>query len=172
MALSGNIAFSLGINIPGTLGLNTNANLGLPSYQVTFPIGDGTGAGQGNKLHTSVRTFSTANDDLDLAGGITDNLGVTLTFARVIAVMVRNRSASNGITVGGSPTNAWTAMLGAGATASLAAAPGGAATGTGTSAILLFNPSAAGWAVTAGTGDIFRITGTVGQSYDLVILGS
>lgn len=172
MALSGNLSFSVGINIPTTLGLNTNANIGLPSYQVTLPVGDGTGAGQANKLYSAVRTFASANDDLDLAGGITDNQGQTLTFARVIAVMVRNRSTSNGITVGGSPSNAWTAMLGSGSTIALAAAPGGTSTSTGTSALLLFNPSAAGWAVTSGTGDIFRISGTAGQSYDLVILGS
>lgn len=125
----------------------------------------GAGPGQANLAFPDTRTIAaSANDDLDLAGGLTSPLGGALAFAAVKALLIRAAPGNtNNVVVGGASSNAFVGPFGA-AAHTVAIRPG--------EALLL--TSRTGWAVTAGTGDILRIAnGGAGTpvSYDIVIIG-
>src|SRR5688572_29561037 len=55
----------------------------------TLALTSGTGADQADKVFYAQRTITaSANDDLDLAGVLTDPLGGTLTFVKVKAILI------------------------------------------------------------------------------------
>jgi hypothetical protein len=55
--------------------------------EATINLADGTGADQANLIYLAERTVASgANDDLDLAGSLTDPSGAVLTFARIKSV--------------------------------------------------------------------------------------
>lgn len=106
-----------------------------------------------------------ANDDLDLAGGLTDAFGNTLTFVKIKGIYIKNRNTTAGesLDVGGG-TNTFNTWLGADGDI-ITIGPNGL--------FMLWNPSLAGYAVTAGTGDVLRLTGSGGNiTYDIVLLGT
>lgn len=142
------------------LGVTTPANFPFSRF-VQATLLDGTGAGQADRLFTDQRTIST-NDDLDLAGVLVDAMGTTLTFARIKAIMIEALAANtNNITIGAA-TNPWATFLNATGTATLR--PGGFV-------CAYAGNDATGWAVTAGTGDILRLSATGPQVYNIAILG-
>lgn len=125
---------------------------------------NGTGAGAVNKVFDDTRAINAStNDDLDLAGGLTDIEGGTITFTGIKAVYIENTHATQSLTVGGGANPFLFGFGGAAHTVDLP--PGGV--------LYRENPSAAGWAVTAGTGDILRIANGAGAagSYKIVLLG-
>lgn len=162
MAIDATIGFSVVINDRRAIGLAPNVNVGVnatPSVQ----FANGTGAGQVDKNYHATRTFSGATDDLDLTGVLTDAFGGTITEARIKTLYIKNNSTTNTIVLGNATSNAWATLLGA--THTLTLRPG---------AIFQVTCDAndvTGWAVTAATGDIFRLTGTSGQTYDIALLG-
>jgi hypothetical protein len=164
MPVDGNIGVSFTFN-------DRRVNLGLPSSatngvniqsnrQIPFVFTDGVGALQGDRLFSGKRTLSGTTDNLDLAGVLADAYGGTLTLARVKVLYVYN-SGLNDIVVGAG-TNPWVGLLNSTGTFTLP--PGGLA--------VFVNPTAAGWTVTAATGDILKITGTSGQTYEILALGA
>lgn len=134
------------------------------SQSISFT--NGTGANQATHVWSDTRTLAaSATENLDLAGGLTDALGNALTFTAIKAIRVRAASANtNNVVVGGAAMNAF--LLFSDATDKISVKPGGV--------FLYCDPSAAGTAVTAGTGDILLIANSgAGTSveYDIEIIG-
>jgi len=127
---------------------------------------DGTSDGQVSKAYYNRTAPTSTPTDLDLAGGVQDFYGATLTFATVKVIAVHNREASGSgknITIGGAASNAFQGPFGA-ANDVLTIPPGGK--------LILVAPNT-GWTVTAGTGDLLRLLGhSSGTSIDLVIMGT
>jgi hypothetical protein len=142
--------------------LSTPKDLLNKSIQKEFA--NGTGSGQANLIFRDQRTLLTgANETLDLAGALTDPFGATLTFGHVKALIIENTSTARTLTVGGAAANAWETWTSAGGTVTVP--PGG---------IFSICAPAAGFAVTAGTGDLLKIANDAGSSctYNLIIIGT
>lgn len=128
---------------------------------------DGTGAGQANTTFSDRRTVAaSATDSIDLAGGITSPLGTPNALLAVKAILIKASEANGGnLRVGKGVANAFVGPFGA-AAVGVTVAPGGV--------LLLVNSSAAGWTVTAGTGDILAVenlnAGASGD-FDIVLIG-
>lgn len=112
----------------------------------------GTSASQVSKEFTDSRTIAAStNDDLDLAGVLTDALNNTLTFAVVKAIEIRASSDNAGnIIVGAAPTASCFQGWFGDVSGTESIAPGGR--------MLKVNPT--GWTVTAATADKLRIANT------------
>jgi hypothetical protein len=128
-------------------------------------LADGSLINQADILWSDQRTVNdAANDDLDLAGGLTDAFGNTLTFSLVKGIYVRNRNttAAENLDIGGG-SNTFNTWLGS---------DGDIVTVGPNGVFMIWNPSLAGYAVTASTGDILRLTGEGGNiTYDIAIIG-
>ena len=96
----------------------------------------------------------------DLAGGITNVFGQTITMVGVIAVFLKNSGAA-AMTMG---NHANAVQLFFGATTHTAIVQPG-------QFLFVTNDNATDWPVTAGTGDTLQIAGTNGDSYDLIVIG-
>jgi hypothetical protein len=165
MALSTNIALTLVATLTGTADLSTPKDT--LNYPITDTLDSGTAIDQADKIYRSTRTLgSGANESLDLAGSLTDALGATITFAKVKLILIKNKSttAANILTVGAAASNAFESWGATGST--IKVGPDGF--------VVLYNPSAAGYAVTAGTGDLLKIAngGSSSTAYDIIIVGT
>lgn len=129
---------------------------------------DGTGADQCDMVFADTRTIAASgSESLDLAGGLTDAFGATMTFAEIVAIYVKAAAANtNDVVVGGAASNAYVGPFGD-ATDKVKVKPGGV--------LLIAGPNAAGLgAVTASTGDILQVAnsgGSTGVTYDIIIVG-
>jgi hypothetical protein len=135
--------------------------------QADIVLSDGTGSNQASKTYSASRTVLTgANDDIDLAGVLTDIMGVSpLTFATVKAVIIRSDPANTTIlSVGPAPANGFLGPFGS-ATDRINIRPGGA--------FVIAAPQT-GFTVTASTGDLLRIINAAGASavYTIEIVGT
>lgn len=129
---------------------------------VVYNFANGTGADQANQLWQDSETVA-GSRSLDLAGGVTNALGATVTFTAIKGFRLRAGAANAAnITVGGAGSNPFTGWF-ADSSDKIAVPPGGM--------IEFINPSAAGWTVTAGTGDILLIAGTNGDTYKIELFG-
>lgn len=162
--LSGNIGVTLAFDYQKIDDFNNV--LDSPSFSYAFALVDGTGAGQAQKFFRDRRTVTTgANDDLDLSGTLTDAFGETLAFTAIKGILIYSvPENSTNLTVGlsSAPFVSW---LG-GTTPTLGPIiPGGM--------FFLYRPDAAGYAVTATTADILRITNAAGASatYEIILVG-
>jgi hypothetical protein len=144
-----------------TIGLATSARVQTTSKTIELKFSAGAGALQNNNVYAVSRTLGGASEDVDLAGGLTDVFGATLTFAEIKLFGVHNTGA-NSITVGAASSNAWAGLLNA--TGTMTLAPG--------DFVIFGSPGATGAAVTAGTGDLLKVAGTSGQPYELIIWGN
>lgn len=145
---------------------------GAPASHVTesysCDLASGAAAGKADLEFSDQRTVAaSSNDDLDLAGGgLTDDLGAAVNFAKVKAIMIKAAAANvNDVVVGAAGTNPFLGPL-ADATDKIKIAPGG---------VLLIAAPVGGWAVGAGASDVLRIAnGGAGTSvtYDLTLLGT
>lgn len=138
------------------------------SLPISVSLADGTGADQAEIVWHDRRTLAAAGvDNLDLAGGLVDAFGNTLAFTSLKALVLKNRGTASDdvLDIGGHATAALSSPFGA-ANDKLKLGPDGL--------LLLWNPSAAGYSVTAGTADILRIENTGGNSldYDIVMIGT
>jgi hypothetical protein len=134
-----------------------------PPTLVDLP--QGTSSGSADIVFSDTRTLATnTNEDLDLAGGVTDVFGLTRTFVKVKAIRLKAAAANTTTLVVGNGTNPFVGPFGAG-THTLSLAAGGE--------ILLTAP-AAGWTVTAGSADVIKVTNPAGASatYDVDIIGT
>lgn len=132
----------------------------------SIALADGTGADQADQLWTDQRTISaSSNDDLDLAGSLTNALGATATFARIRALYVEAALGNTNNVVVGGGTNPFVNWVADG-TDKVIVRPGGV--------LLLANRDATGYAVTASTGDVLRIANSgsgTSVTYNVAILG-
>lgn len=135
------------------------------SKTVQKEFANGTSSGQCDLIFRDQRTLTTGNsEDLDLAGGLTDPFGTTLTFVKVKVIIIENLSTTQTLTVGGAAANQFINWVGA-ANDVINIPPGG---------FFAISAPAAGFAVTADTGDLLKILNSAGASctYNIVILGT
>ncbi|PWB94661.1 hypothetical protein [Methylosinus sporium] len=142
-----------------------------PSWSAAFDqivsLVNGTGAGQFDLGYAAERTVaSAANDDIDLAGVLTDAYGAAVTIAELVAIMIVNKQRD-----GTANTTDLTPGGGSNFVPGFSAAlppisPGGI--------FMMVAPGAAGLAtVTASTGDILRVANSSGaqNKFQIAILG-
>jgi hypothetical protein len=127
----------------------------------------GTGLNQADKIWSDTRTLAASGtEDIDLAGALTDALGVAVTFVKVKHVQVTAATANtNNVNVTRPAANGVPIFLAAGD--GMPVQPGGT--------FIWNSPTAAGVAVTAGTGDLLTITNSAagtGVTYDIIIIGT
>lgn len=161
------IGFTLTAAPTATLDLGATRLAPLTKEWITT-FSNGTGLNQADLIAWDTRTLSAANEDLDLAPlAFNDPFNAAITFARIKGIVVYAYSTNTpNVVVGAAAANAWATMFNA----------TGTWTGHPGSLFAAFNPTAAGWAVTAGTGDLLRIAnssgGTPSAQYDIVLLGA
>jgi hypothetical protein len=136
-------------------------------YSYNKALTTGTGANQADRLFTDQRTITaSANDDLDLAGSLTDAFGATVTFARVkLLVVTAAVGNANNVVVGGASStfNTWVT----GTSPAVLVRPGGM--------LALAATDATAYAVTATSADVLRISNSgagTSVTYDIVIVGT
>lgn len=113
-------------------------------------------------LFSDTRTLAgSANEDLDLAGALTDAFGASITAAELVLLFVKARSGANTINVSRPASNGVPIFLAAGDGVPVLQGE-----------FFLF-VSQKGVAITAGTGDKVNIanSGAGNVSYDIVVLG-
>lgn len=166
ISLASQLALSIAWQYQNTLDLSTVKDHGV--RQLDDALASGTGLDQADLVFHDKRTLSaTSSESLDLAGGLTDAFGQSLAFARIKAITIRNLATTAGyhLEVGGAASNAFVNWVGD-ASDVLRIGPGGV--------MQLWNPSAAGYAVTAGTGDLLKINNPNGASleYEIILIGA
>lgn len=168
MALTATLRASVDFNQSGG---NDYADKLKDTISKTLSLTDGTTANKADLLFVDQRTVATAsNDDIDLAGSLSDAFGTTITFAEIVAVMVINAPISGSanttnLTIGGG-SNPFVGFLGGTTPTVGPIKPGGV--------FFLFAGDAAGiGTVTATTADILRIANSSGASatYQVCIIG-
>jgi hypothetical protein len=166
--LTGKFKFQAQLTQTGTNDLSTATNkidgTSLPSWV----IASGTGANQADLVWSDQRTLTTgASEELDLSGSLVDAFGTTLAFARIKALVIYAATGNGAlIQVGGSAANGFVNWV-ASATDIINVRAGGT--------FALIAPDATAYAVTAGTGDLLKITNTDGGAaaiYDIYIIGA
>lgn len=162
-----------------TLDISTSDDKGVLNY--TKGLTSGNGENQVQELWHDRRFVapSSTTDDIDLAGALTNAFGRTVTFATVRALAIHNlgiqgagetftETAGEDIQVGGAGAagNAWGALFNSDQDAQITVRSGG---------ILIVTAPLDGITVTAGTGDILRVTHdgtTTTIHYDIVVMGT
>lgn len=135
------------------------------SYDQTLT--EGTSSGQADRIYETNGTLSaSATLDIDLSGSLTDRIGNTVLFVKVKRIALFNLTSTTGINL----------QLGAGSNplSSIWAAAGDALK-VGPSGCLVWDSPVDGFAVTAATADILRITNLSGASscdYRIVVIGT
>ena len=152
-----------GAEISGRVDSVTAGVNDFPSLSIDYT--DGTSSNQAKTYFVDQRTLAgTTNDDLDLAGSLTDPFGTTITFTVIkeIIIAIVSPNGTKKLRVGPQGVaNAWQGPFGGVAAANY---------------LEFFHhwkmPSEpyTGYAVTAGTGDILRINNPTGSSIDYAIL--
>lgn len=142
-----------------------------PQLSALIDLASGTIADSADLIFVDERTVASAtNDDIDLAGVLSNALGGTLTFVEIVAILIINKSKAGvanttNLTIGAG-ANPFVGFLG-GTTPTIGPIrPGGV--------LLLAAPADVGiGAVTAGTGDILRIANSSGApaTYQIAIVG-
>lgn len=168
MTLNATLSVGAAATLASTLDLAESTSKMSEVYKAILT--NGTAAGQVDRLWSDTRTLAaSANEDLDLAGALLDALGGPAVFARVKGLIIAANPANvNNIVVGNATTNGFATFFGA-ATHTLVLRPGSVF------ALLAGTADATGYAVTAGTGDLLRVTnGGAGTSvtYDVIALGT
>lgn len=128
-------------------------------------LANGSGANKASKVFADTRTLTTgANEDLDLAGSLTDAFGQTLTFAKVKALAIVAAVANTTTLTVTRPSSNGAPFLAA-AGDGFALKPGGI--------FLLTDPSSAGIAIAASSADLINVANAAGASasYDVIVIG-
>lgn len=165
--LSSEIKVSCGWILREALDLSTVVDSARLEY--SRALGDGGGADQASIVWHDQRTLAPgANDDLDLAGGLSNTIfgtAVVASFTKIKAIFIVNTSTSAGdrLRVGGG-TNPFTPPFVGSGTAQVE---------IGADSALLLSSKKDGWNVTPGTGDILRVhnPGSGPINYRIVVLG-
>lgn len=166
MTLTSQVAVNITGNYSLALDLATKTCNLLKSYSVD--LASGTGASQADMIFHDQRTLAaSATEDLDLAAVLVDPLtGAAQTYARIKLLFISAASGNtNDVQVTRPAAN--------GVPIFLAASDGVAIKPNG--CLVIHAPNAAGYAVTAGTGDLITVTNSAGSTsvtYDVIIIGA
>ena len=165
MAINGQARVVLGLE-------HTGADEATEPYEklptINFDVTDGTTEDQMDLVYVDQRTLAaSATEDLDLAGGVENSFGDTLTFVDVRMIFVKASSDNtNDVLVGGAASNAFVNWV-SNSSDVVVVKPGGV--------LFLYTPTDPGYAVTASTGDLLRIgnssSGT-SVTYDIYVGGT
>lgn len=161
--LNTSISAVLAARTTKTLDLSTPADS--LSYTRTYSWADGTGANQANRVFHDQRTVgSGANDDLDVAGGLVNAFGETITLTKLKAVYIENTHATLSLRLGAAGTNPISSLFAATNDILIIPAMG---------SVLLIAPDTTGYAVTAGSADVLRVANPGGSAvtYKIVLVG-
>lgn len=167
MALTTTLDVQLNANYTATAADFVTATA-LAQYAKQIALTSGTGANQADKYWSDQRTIAaSSNDDLDLAGSLTDLITGTMTFVRIKGIIVYAATGNtNNVVIGGSASNPFNTWV-SGTSPAVIVRPGGL--------FCLMATDATSYAVTAGTGDILRLTnsgaGTT-VTYDIHLIGA
>lgn len=159
---------TIGITAQATLtgdpvGAGGTYSLALPfSYSLT--LASGTAANQIDRIFHKRYSLTTTPTDIDLAGTLVDAFGNAVTFAEIVAIFLKNNSATPGqnVQVGGDAA----ALVGwvANANDIVQVMPGGC--------MSVVNPNDPAYAVTGTTADILQLAAAAGTpTADLLVLG-
>lgn len=149
----------------------TSAITGLDQSSRNTPsdleLSSGTGASQCDLRYRAQRTLAaSANEDLDLAGVLTDAFGTTLTFVKVRGIWVLAATGNtNSVIIKPAAANGFLGPFGA-AAHTITLPPGG---------VFMATAPDAGWSVTAGTGDKINVANSAAGTsvtYDIHIIGA
>ena len=135
------------------------------SLRRTHTFTHGTGAGQAGAVFADQRTTDDTGESLDMAGGLTNAFGETITFTAIQAVVVQASAANTvDVVVGAGGVNSFVNWVGD-ASDAIIIKPGGT--------FALIAPDAAGYAVTGGTGDRLKVAASAAGNvtYDIVLIG-
>jgi hypothetical protein len=168
MALATSITVNLGAKQSATLDLGASVANITKNFALTLT--SGTAAGQADKIFADTRTLAAStNEDLDLAGTLTDPSGATVVFAKVKAILICAASGNtNNVVVGGAASNAFSSMFGD-ATDKVVIRPGGHVS------LSVGSGDLNAYAVTAGTGDLLRVANSgagTSVTYDIIVIGT
>jgi len=147
------------------LSVSTDAlSANIANFSTAFT--DGEGANKAELVyHDTVTLADGASTELDLAGSLSDVFGDSVVFTKLKAFLLKNTSADASLHYGHSAANQVPIVVAAGDGGIVG--PGGF--------VLNVNPSAAGFAITAGTGDLLKLehdgVGTDTMDVDVYLLG-
>jgi hypothetical protein len=136
------------------------------AYNKAFAMADGFGVNQADRLFADTRTLApSANEDLDLAGVLTDVYGRVLTFVKIKGIIiVADKANTNDVQIRRGATNGVPVFTAVSAGVDLN--PGGI--------FVWFSPST-GKVVTPATGDLINIANSAAGTsvnYDVVFIGT
>lgn len=136
------------------------------AYAIALTLENGTGVNQAQYFYNATLAFSISTPQtLDVFGSLVDGLGVTMNFATVRAIIIKNKSETAGqiLTVGGAASNQFAGMF-SDVSDKLVIRPGGTA--------ILLAPRD-GYTVTTGTADQLKFDpGAAAFSADVIIIGT
>jgi hypothetical protein len=132
----------------------------------TLALINGTGANQADRVWSDqISIAASSNNDIDLAGSLTDPFGTALSFARVKAIIVLAATTNtNNVVVGGASSTFATWV--SGTNPAVIVRPGGL--------LVLAATDATAYAVTATSADVLRLTNSAGGTSvvcDVAIVG-
>lgn len=166
MGFSAKLTMSVVAQVSNTLDLTSPQADVVKSYVQQFA--EGTGANQAHQIFTDTRQLAaSASESLDLSGVLAAALGGTIAFTGIKAIILKAKSTNTGaLRVGKVVANGFVGPFDqtAGALGIKVELNG---------LLVLINPSATGWAVTAGTGDLLSIENLVAAvaDYDIIVVG-
>ena len=131
-------------------------------------LAEGVGMNQCDKIFWKTYSVPFGTPvDIDLAGSLSDLLSGTLTLAKLKLLMIFNQASE------GAPTNILNVGGGSNPITTLWGAGGDIIKVKPQGCLLLFDPTAGGYAVTAGTGDILRLDAAAGTfNVDIMLAGT
>jgi hypothetical protein len=142
-----------------------NTALGNLAYALAEDLADGTAANQADRIHASRRTLTATSENLDLAGVLLDAYSAVITFAKIRAMIIHNRTLTTGfkLAVGGAASNQFINWVG-NANDIINVGPGGT---------LVLTSPVDGFAVTPDTGDLLKVdAGANTIQYDVFLIGT
>lgn len=168
MALTSKVRVEVTATQAPTVDLGSATRSGTVSLAIS--LADGAAAGQANVAWFDSGTLAaSANVDLDLAAGLTDSFGNSLTFAKVKAIVVKAAAGNtNNIIVGGAASAQFATWAGA-AAHTVTVKPGGVF------ALAVGSGDLNGYAVTATTADLLRLANSgagTSVAYEVAIVGT
>lgn len=165
-SLSSTMSLSLSVVHENTVVANVGTTKLSAGKTISDSLANGTGLDQADQFYMVSGTVAAGTPvDIDLAGSLSNAFGSTVTFARLKGIVIQNKTTTAGailqVGAGSNPiTSPWLAS--------------GDGVNVGPDGVfMLWNPSAAGYAVTATSADILRLTSASGTiSYELYLIGA
>ena len=165
---NGQITISQQLKFSSTLDAGSDTAIHIVDENAITKFTDGEAANQAEVMFRDTRTLAaSATEDLDLSGTtLQDAFGIDIAFTSVKVMIVEAAAANtNNVLVGGAAATQWSAWAGD-ATDVVVVEPGGT--------FVILSPSAAGYAVGAGTTDLLKVANSSGGTsvdYTITLIG-